>query len=88
MIFILFFLLQAFLSMRFQCFVINLFEFTVPKTSVNVESKKKKKIIFGLLFLVLDCFLFTCIASLQKKKKSWYSKWKLDKKAAVTDSLL
>lgn len=49
MIFILFFLLQAFLSMRFQCFVINLFEFTVPKTSVNVESKKKKKIIFWII---------------------------------------
>lgn len=51
MIFILFFLLQAFLSMRFQCFVINLFEFTVPKTSVNVESKKKK----NHLWIIIPC---------------------------------
>lgn len=56
MIFISFFLLQAFLSMRFQCFVINLFEFTVPKTSVNVESKKKKNHLLDYYSLCLTVF--------------------------------
>lgn len=69
MIFILFFLLQAFLSMRFQCFVINLFEFTVPKTSVNVESKKKKKIIFWIIIPCAWLFSFHMRSLFAEKKK-------------------
>lgn len=54
--------------MRFQCFVINLFEFTVPKTSVNVESKKKK-FIFWIIIPCAWLFSFHMHSLFAEKKK-------------------
>ena len=49
-----------------RCFVINLFEFTVPKKSINVESKKKNH----LWIIILFSFHMHSLFAEKKKKKA------------------